>query len=83
MTKITRRCALLGFAVGAALLTAGATDAPSAGLGTPPPGFSAGDAKVNGTSVHYVSGGSGPAVILIHGFPEDWVSSLVLCIGVH
>jgi pimeloyl-ACP methyl ester carboxylesterase len=73
MTKITRRRALLGFAVGAALLTAGAMDASSAGLGTPPPGFSAGDAKVNGTSVHYVSGGSCPAVILIHGFPEDWV----------
>jgi pimeloyl-ACP methyl ester carboxylesterase len=57
----------------AALLTAGATDVPAAGLGTPPPGFSAGDAQVSGTSLHYVRGGNGPAVILVHGFPEDWV----------
>jgi pimeloyl-ACP methyl ester carboxylesterase len=27
---------------------------------------------VNGTTLHYVRGGSGPAVILVHGFPEDW-----------
>jgi pimeloyl-ACP methyl ester carboxylesterase len=38
-------------------------------LGT---GFSSGHAKVNGTSLYYVRGGSGPAVILIHGFPQDW-----------
>jgi pimeloyl-ACP methyl ester carboxylesterase len=28
--------------------------------------------QVNGTSLHYVRGGAGPAVILLHGFPEDW-----------
>ena len=22
--------------------------------------------------MHYVRGGSGPAVILLHGFPQDW-----------
>jgi pimeloyl-ACP methyl ester carboxylesterase len=27
---------------------------------------------VNGIKLHYVRGGSGPAVILIHGFPQDW-----------
>jgi pimeloyl-ACP methyl ester carboxylesterase len=27
---------------------------------------------VNGTTLHYVRGGEGPAVILIHGFPQDW-----------
>jgi pimeloyl-ACP methyl ester carboxylesterase len=27
---------------------------------------------VNGTVLHYVRGGKGPALILIHGFPEDW-----------
>ena len=73
MIQLIRRSALLGFALSAALLTAGATDVAPAGLGTPPPGFSAGDAQVNGTSLHYVSGGNGPAVILVHGFPEDWV----------
>jgi pimeloyl-ACP methyl ester carboxylesterase len=27
---------------------------------------------VNGTTLHYVRGGTGPAVILLHGFPQDW-----------
>ncbi len=35
-------------------------------------GFESNFVKVNGTSLHYVRGGTGPAVILIHGFPEDW-----------
>jgi pimeloyl-ACP methyl ester carboxylesterase len=26
----------------------------------------------NGSELHYVRGGDGPAVILIHGFPQDW-----------
>jgi pimeloyl-ACP methyl ester carboxylesterase len=29
-------------------------------------------ARVNGITLHYVRGGKGPAVILIHGFPQDW-----------
>jgi hypothetical protein len=29
------------------------------------------NATVNGTSIHYVRGGSGPGVILLHGFPEE------------
>ena len=29
-------------------------------------------ATLNGTTIHYVRGGQGPAVILIHGFPQDW-----------
>jgi pimeloyl-ACP methyl ester carboxylesterase len=28
--------------------------------------------SVNGITLHYVRGGNGPAVILIHGFPQDW-----------
>jgi pimeloyl-ACP methyl ester carboxylesterase len=35
-------------------------------------GFFADTAQVNGTTLHYVRGGAGPAIILIHGFPEDW-----------
>lgn len=27
---------------------------------------------VNGTTLHYVQGGKGPAIILLHGFPQDW-----------
>jgi pimeloyl-ACP methyl ester carboxylesterase len=34
--------------------------------------FKSGTAQVNGTSIHYVRGGAGPALILVHGFPEDW-----------
>lgn len=29
-------------------------------------------AQANGTTLHYVRGGTGPAVILLHGFPQDW-----------
>jgi pimeloyl-ACP methyl ester carboxylesterase len=35
-------------------------------------GFVSNTAKVNGTTIHYVRGGNGPAVILIHGYPQDW-----------
>jgi pimeloyl-ACP methyl ester carboxylesterase len=35
-------------------------------------GFVSNTAKVNGTRLHYVRGGTGPAVILIHGWPQDW-----------
>jgi len=35
-------------------------------------GFESKLAEVNGTRLHYVRGGSGPAVVLLHGFPEDW-----------
>src|SRR5437667_5155165 len=35
-------------------------------------GFVSDTAQVNGTTLHYVRGGTGPAIILLHGFPEDW-----------
>lgn len=35
-------------------------------------GFSHHFAKVNGTRIHYVSGGSGPAIVLLHGWPLTW-----------
>ena len=35
-------------------------------------GFESKFANVNGTRLHYVRGGHGPALILLHGFPEDW-----------
>ena len=35
-------------------------------------GYVSETAEVNGTTLHYVRGGQGPAVILIHGFPQDW-----------
>jgi pimeloyl-ACP methyl ester carboxylesterase len=42
------------------------------GLATLGGGFVSDTAQVNGTTLHYVRGGTGPAVILLHGFPEDW-----------
>jgi pimeloyl-ACP methyl ester carboxylesterase len=47
----------------------GRTGATEAGLGRQ---FSSGTATVNGIALHYIRGGEGPPVILIHGFPEDW-----------
>jgi len=35
--------------------------------------FASETATVNGTTLHYVRGGKGPPLILIHGFPQDWV----------
>jgi hypothetical protein len=32
-------------------------------------GFISSTAEVNGTTLHYVRGGTGPAVILLQGFP--------------
>jgi pimeloyl-ACP methyl ester carboxylesterase len=34
--------------------------------------FVSGTAQANGTTLHYVRGGTGSAVILLHAFPEDW-----------
>ena len=37
-----------------------------------PEGFEHRTAEVNGVRLHYVIGGRGPAVVLLHGFPETW-----------
>ena len=42
------------------------------GLATLGGGFVSHTARANGTTLYYVRGGTGPAVILLHGFPEDW-----------
>ena len=59
-------------ATSAAVLARAQTSQASSSLNLPP-GFHSGTAAVNGTTLHYVRGGNGPAVILLHGFPEDWV----------
>lgn len=38
----------------------------------PPAGFRSKFAEVNGFRMHYVRGGKGSPVVVIHGFPEDW-----------
>ena len=35
-------------------------------------GFVSDTAQVKGTTLYFVHGGTGPAVLLLHGFPEDW-----------
>jgi len=72
MTRTTRRDAFLGLAACATLVMS-AVDTPAAAeFGDLPPGFSSANVHVNGTSLHYVRGGSGPPIILVHGCPEDW-----------
>jgi len=39
-----------------------------------PMGWSHREALVNGVRLHYVEAGSGPLVVLLHGFPEFWYS---------
>jgi pimeloyl-ACP methyl ester carboxylesterase len=34
--------------------------------------FASETATVNGTTLHFVRGGKGPPIILVHGFPQDW-----------
>jgi pimeloyl-ACP methyl ester carboxylesterase len=43
-------------------------DSPVEGMG----GFTHRYAQVNGTRIHHVIGGEGPAVVLVHGFPFTW-----------
>ena len=35
-------------------------------------GFTSNKAEVNGTTLHFVAGGDGPPIVLLHGFPQDW-----------
>ena len=70
LNRMLHRAVLVLVAVCAAVAMVQA--APSARPGQIPAGFTSGKAAVNGSSLHYVRGGQGPALILLHGFPEDW-----------
>lgn len=51
------------------------TAAASSGDGAPVSGlsgFTQGSVPVDGGTVHYVKGGSGPALLLLHGWPQTW-----------
>lgn len=73
MAQTFHRLAFMRFAAAATVLATGVAEAASDSLSEPPTGFASAQASVNGTSLHYVRGGRGPVVILIHGFPENWV----------
>jgi pimeloyl-ACP methyl ester carboxylesterase len=62
--------ALTSFGIVCSQATAQGDKAQSAaGVGN---GFTSEKLTVNGAAIHYVRGGTGPAVVLIHGFPQDW-----------
>jgi pimeloyl-ACP methyl ester carboxylesterase len=58
--------------VALAACAAVAARAAESEIGAPPSGFTSANVQVNGTSLHYVRGGEGPALILLHGFPQTW-----------
>jgi len=37
-----------------------------------PAGFKSGFENVNGVKLHYVAGGSGPLILMVHGFAQSW-----------
>jgi pimeloyl-ACP methyl ester carboxylesterase len=69
LLKIAGFIALGGWAIAFGQATVKPTTNTPVQLGSE---FESNIAKVNGTTLHYVLGGTGPVVILLHGFPEDW-----------
>ena len=37
-----------------------------------PGGFTEKTARVNGVTLNYAAGGTGPALVLLHGYPQTW-----------
>ena len=77
MTKLSRRIALkvvtVRVAVGILFLFAACTHDDTVQVLSEGGGhFSSHVVSVNGAQLHYVRGGNGPAVLLLHGFPQDW-----------
>jgi pimeloyl-ACP methyl ester carboxylesterase len=68
VTRIAIACAAL---IAISVAAQAAAPAPP---GQTPAGFTSHDVQVNGSSLHYLRGGEGPALILLHGFPEDWAA---------
>lgn len=59
---------------GAGVATAaGAKREPVVGPAVFNPAFTHGLVPVNGAVLHYVKGGSGPVMVLLHGWPETWL----------
>jgi len=63
-------------AVGATTITAAATPAAPASASSAgekmPAGFSEHKTRAAGIGLHYVIGGHGPTLLLIHGYPQTW-----------
>lgn len=56
------------------LAAVAASTALSASHASSLPAWKTGRAKVGGLEMHYVEQGTGPTVLLCHGFPECWIS---------
>ena len=50
-----------------------------------PPGFTEATAEVNGVQIHYVMGGTGAPLVLLHGWPQTWYAwhRLLPALAVH
>ncbi len=71
--KIERREFLTGASRAAILGPMLTTTVSAASADAPlPKGGVSRHAQVNGVGLHYVAAGSGPAVILLHGWPQTW-----------
>lgn len=58
--------------VSATLSSVAWAESPDYPQSQPPAGFQSKYAEVNGFRMHYVQGGTGSPVVMIHGFPEEW-----------
>ena len=72
----TRNRALLGLAAAVAVAGSGVAIARAVrakvAAGRRDKGLSFGTARVHGAVLHFAQAGRGPALILLHGFPQDW-----------
>ena len=51
---------------------AGTTDSATVKPADPPANFKHATAFVNGVNIHYVIGGKGDPLVLVHGFGQNW-----------
>lgn len=71
MAQVISRLAYVAVAAFTALLW-DASHLPARAQLVAPPGFASATMDGAGTTLHYLRGGHGQAVVLLHGFPEDW-----------
>lgn len=75
MIRSAIKHALSAFALAALPLSAMPTPAIAQAVGEEfptPAGFTPGFETVNGVRLHYLKGGTGPLVMLVHGFGQSW-----------
>lgn len=69
---MSRCLAIAAFALAIFFSNVGSAGAAQKVLFPVPSGFASRTAVVDGTTLHYVVGGRGPAVFLVHGFGSTW-----------